>query len=288
MDTYILSKFLSLDMEWLVLALLSYLFYSISTSIDKHLMNHKSGPIKTNAWKMFFNGTVLLIIGFLFFEIQFEMNLLFWGAFVGFIYAASGITYFSALESKNVNVVIPVIQSSILFVFLFGVLLLRETVDVVDGIAVVLIFLGAYSVVSNKKLELPKLDSGLVLLFWMVLFASLWAIVTKFALNETSAIGLAITMYFFSSFFTFVYSGLNKSKRKVELPKIAVSAVFGSIGTLFLYLSLAIENASKVYPISGIQSVFIFLIATMFLREKFGWNTIIGTLLVVIGIYLLA
>lgn len=275
-------------MEWLVFALSAYLSYSISTSIDKHVMKQQSDPIKTNAWKMLFDGTILLIIGLLFFDIHFDFNLLFWGLVVGFIYAANGISYFSALETKNVNVVIPINQSSIILVFLFGMLFLGEEVTAVDAVAVTVIFLGAYGILSNKRWELPKLDRGLVLLFWMVFFASLWAVVTKFALAETGAIELAITMYFFSSLFTFAYTPFHNGNGGIKLPKIAFSAFFGSVGTLLLYLALAVENASRVYPVSGIQSVFILLISTIFLREKLTWNTAAGTMLVVLGIYLLA
>ena len=275
-------------MDWLILAILSYLSYAISTSIDKHIMNGKSDATRTNAWKMLFDGTFILILGVLFFDVNFGTPVIFWGAIVGLIYAASGVTYFRALGTTNVNVVTPIIQSSILLVFVFSIILLAETVDLIDTIAVILLFLGAYVVLSNKNLEIPKIDSNLILLFCMVFFASFWAIITKMALDFTKAVELAITMYYFSSLFTFIYSVFDKRNLKVELPKIAISAVFGSTGTLLLYLALAMENASKVYPISGLQSVFLFLIAAIFLKEKFNWNTIIGTIMVILGIYLIA
>jgi len=37
-----------------------------------------------------------------------------------------------------------------------------------------------------------------------------------------------------------------------------------------------------------LQSVFVFIIALMFLKEKFYWHRLIGTIIVVIGIYFIS
>ena len=41
---------------WLLFGILSYFSYSISTSIDKYMMNKKYDIIKTSTFKMFFDG----------------------------------------------------------------------------------------------------------------------------------------------------------------------------------------------------------------------------------------
>jgi len=275
--------------QWLILALLSNLFYAISSSIDKYIMNGRSNPIRTNATKMFFDGTILLAVGLIFFNIHIDLDLLVAASILGLTYAGSGIAYFLSLKTTNVNVIMPLNQSAVLFVFLFAVFFLNEAVDLFDYIAVMLVFLGSYVIVSNKKLEMPRLDPGLVLIIIMVLFASLWAISAKVLVSTIEPISLAITMYYFSSVFTFAYSFLNnKEKSEIEIPKIALTALFGSFGTLLLYLAFAIENASKVYSIGGIRSVFVFFIAAIFLKEKFNLNVIIGTLMVILGIYLIS
>jgi drug/metabolite transporter (DMT)-like permease len=39
---------------------------------------------------------------------------------------------------------------------------------------------------------------------------------------------------------------------------------------------------------AGVSSVTVFLLATVFLKEKFHWHRFIGTLIVVVGIYLIS
>ena len=61
-------------------------------------------------------------------------------------------------------------------------------------------------------------------------------------------------------------------------------AVFGALGTLLFFLALSIGNASKVYPIAGVESMLIFIFAILFLKERFEWHRFLGTGIIVLGI----
>lgn len=66
------------DMEfWLLLGILSYISYAICTSIDKYLMDTKHDPLITNTVKMFFDGLTVLVLGLLFFNLDFTSELLY-------------------------------------------------------------------------------------------------------------------------------------------------------------------------------------------------------------------
>lgn len=62
---------------WLLLGLMSYFSFVISTSIDKHLMAKGENPINVNTYKILFNGIILLIIGYLFFDLNFDSKLIY-------------------------------------------------------------------------------------------------------------------------------------------------------------------------------------------------------------------
>jgi uncharacterized membrane protein len=66
------------------------------------------------------------------------------------------------------------------------------------------------------------------------------------------------------------------------------ASLFAATGVGLLYTALSQANASKVYPMAGISSVTVFLLATVFLQEKFYRHRFIGTLIVVLGIYLIS
>ena len=77
-------------------------------------------------------------------------------------------------------------------------------------------------------------------------------------------------------------------KFEKKIPKILVASFFGGIGTFLIYSALAVGNASKVYPLTGLSTIFIFIFASVFLKEKFMWHRLAGTVLVFLGIYLVS
>jgi uncharacterized membrane protein len=79
-----------------------------------------------------------------------------------------------------------------------------------------------------------------------------------------------------------------KASLKPQVRIVLVASLCAAAAAGFLYTALSQANASKVYPMAGISSVTIFLLATLFLREKFHKHRFIGTLIVVIGIYLIS
>ncbi len=71
-------------------------------------------------------------------------------------------------------------------------------------------------------------------------------------------------------------------------PMIITASFFGAMGTFLLYSALAIGDASKVFSIAGLQSAFIFIIASLFLKEKFRWHRLGGTMIIVAGVFLIS
>jgi uncharacterized membrane protein len=277
---------------WLILGLLGYVAFAISTSIDKYFMNEHHNAVTTDTFKMFFNGTILLIIGLIFFNLQFTWSLFFWSLLLGFLYAITGIIYFTVLQKQDVEVVIPYAQSAtILFTFIGSLLIFKEIAIHLNFLGVLFILVGIYAVLSKDGFAAPKLDKVFFLIFGIVILHTIYWLLVKNLLFIVEPVSLAILMYFSTTLFLtgFVLFSKNQRKKfKLASGKIAVSSIFGSIGTLLLYSALAIGNASKVYPLAGAQVVFIFILATLFLKEKFQWHRLIGTVIVGIGIYFVA
>lgn len=280
---------------WLILATVGYLFYAVSTAIDKYLMNRKYNIFRTDTFKMFFDGLILLIICLTFFEFTISVELLIWSFLLGTIYALSGIMYFNALRLKDAKEVIPSLQSSsILLIFLLSILLFNEIVNIFNYFGVFLIIIGIYSVLS-KGLKLPKLDKGMGFIFITIFLTVIYSLLAKKLLFGIKPINLAVTMYFSCTFVLLLYQmffekNIIKSfvNFKSRIPKVLLASLFGSFGTFLLYSALSIGNASKIYPLAGLQSVFIFIIASLFLKERFSWHRLLGTLFVFVGVFLVS
>ncbi|UCD04227.1 MAG: DMT family transporter [Candidatus Woesearchaeota archaeon] len=279
---------------WLILAILAFTSYATSISIDKYLMSHKYGILRTNTLKMFFDGAILLIIGLLFFDLNFSSNVLFWSIPLGIIYSLAGIVYFTALKLKDVEQVIPTWQSlGILLLFIFSIIIFNEFVTLFNYLGVALILVGVYMILSKTGFQMPVLDKGFCIILAVVFLDVTYALLVKYLVSSISPITLAIMMYFVATLVLVVYNfSFNKKVKIIDSTsktlKILVAAFFGAMGTLLIYSALSIGNASKIYPISGLQCVFIFIIASIFLKEKFYLHRLAGTIAVVFGIFLVS
>jgi len=275
---------------WIILGVLGYLSYSISSALDKYLMNKGYDPLLTNTMKMFFDGIVLLIVGILFFKIKISLNLIYWSVLLGIIYGIAGILYYKSLQLKDVQQIIPFIQaSSILLIFFCAIFILKESANLSNYLGVFILVIGIFLVLSDKKTKIPKFDKAFYLITVAVILIVIFSLIVKVLLDDIQPIDLSITMYFSSALFLFFYVLFIKKRKelfKIKRSTIVVSAVFGSLGTFLMFMALAIADASKVYSLGGIQSVFIFAIAVIFLKEKFLWHRLLGVLMILIGIFL--
>lgn len=281
---------------WLILGILSYLSYSISTSIDKHMMIHNYGVFRTNTIKMFFDGVILLIIGLLFFQLSFTKHLLVVSIGLGLLYALGGIIYFLVLKYRDVGQAIPYTQATeILLIFLGALLFFNESAVGINYLGIVFILAGVYAVLSKTGLRFPKPDKSFVLLMMIVVINVIYWLLVKKTLNNAEPITLAIVVYFTTTIALLIYQALFRKQSfqqlkqlKTHLPRIITASFFGAMGTFLIFTAVSMGDASKVYPLAGINSVFIFIIATLFLKEKFTWHRLIGTLLVFAGIFLVS
>ncbi|MGM5484790.1 MAG: EamA family transporter [Nanobdellota archaeon] len=274
---------------WLLLGILSYLSYSVSTSIDKNFMNKKYDPVTTNAFKMFFDGSLLLIAS-LFFTTSFTENILLWSILLGFLYALSGIFYMNMLKRANVEMVLPLSQSMlILATFTGGILAFGEDVIFLNVIGLFSILLGIF-LVTTKRLKALKVGHVIYLILFMVIAKTAYSLIVKHVLSGADPFVLSILVYFSSSIFLLGYALTTRTGRIFSLrnSRILISSVFGALGTILLFYALKEGFASKVYPLAGLQSVFVFIIATIFLKERPTYIRGLGVLAVFAGVYMLS
>jgi uncharacterized membrane protein len=273
---------------WLTFAVSAYLCAAVSTSIDKFFMNKKKNdPLTTGAFKMFFDGFLLLIVGLIFFNLSFSLNALLWSLLVGFLYALLSYGYFTILKLRNVGTVIPFYDSFlILSVFVGSILILNERPSLLNYIGIPLILIGVYLVLS-EKFKLPKADKAIFIVLSMVIIGTIYSLLVKTLLTDIEPINLVVPMYFSTTLFLSIFLLFRKPRRAINLKssKIFISAFFGAMSVFLLYTALSFGNASQVYPIAGLSSVTIFLIASIFLKEKFYLHKLIAVLMVFFGIY---
>ena len=281
---------------WLIFSLLGYMIGAISGIIDKYMMNLHYHPLTTVLLRTLFNAVFLGSAGFLFLSLNITLSLLFLAAIPAFILAISFVIYLFVLQRKNASEIQPFSQSlDVLFIFLASIILLNEQANPANYIGILVIVIGVYLVVTERITKIPKLDYNILIIIALVPLDVLYALIIKIYLGTTEPITLAVSIYIMaflmltiSALFLRRKLQLKMSSLKIQLRSVFIASLCAAIDIGLLYTALSQAYASKVYPISGISSITAFLLATMFLKEKFLWHRFIGTLIVFLGIYLIS
>lgn len=290
---------------WFLFAMVGYLAYAVSTTIDKSLMNHYYNPLLTNAVKMFFDGFLVLIggltIGYFFpsdlFIIDVPSDPDTWIAIfvLAFFYALIGVYYFKAVQLSSISKIIPYMQSSITLVtFLLALVLFHEQVSVLNVIGVVLIIVGIFFVLMRKKFGFPIITKGTVMITISIMANISYLLLAKKLVADITPLTLAILMYLCSSLMIFIYVHFHKRQeialahyfQKDKFKHILLTSLFGATGTASIMFALKLGDASRVYPMAGFNSVAVAIFGMLFFKEKLHFLRILGILYTFLGIYL--
>jgi uncharacterized membrane protein len=200
------------------------------------------------------------------------------------------------LKKRDASEIQPFSQSlDTLFIFLASIVLLQESASFLNYVGIVIIVIGVYLVLTEHITKIPRLDKSLLIIIALVPLDIAYALLVKTLLGEADPIALAVSIYIMAFLILFVVSLLLRkrinNKPASFLPQlriVLVASLCAATAAAFLYTALSQANASKVYPMAGLSSVTVFLLATLFLQEKFHKHKFIGTLIVVVGIYLIS
>jgi len=282
--------------SWLALGLLAFTSYSIATSIDKYVMGERYYPLVVNTVKMLLDGLYLVLIGSLFFTVTLPHLSQVWPVLVlGILYGASGVYYFKALKEGDVTEVMPyMLGSRILLVFVGSLLIFQESATWLNILGVVVILSGVWLILSPEGL--PRWDHAVLLVTVSLVFNVIYSLLAKVLVADIQPIVVAVMMYGTSALVLTGYLLLRQPLWKAAertlglsgLGHITISAFFGSIGTLLLLSALKVGAASKVYPLTALETVFLFLIGVLVMKEKWAWHRALGVLAVALGIFLVA
>jgi uncharacterized membrane protein len=281
---------------WLIFTIVGYMIGAIAGALDKYMMNRQYHPVTTVLLRTLCNALFLGTAGVILLNIHFSSSLLLLAAIPGFLLAVSFVIYLFVLKRKNASEIQPFSQSlDTLFIFLASIAILHEPANIWNYIGIIIIVIGVYLVLTEHVTKIPRLDRHLLIIIALVPIDVLYALLVKTYLYNENPIALAVSIYFMAFLMLLVVSLLlrrsinnNRLTLKPQIRIVLVASLCAAMAAGLLYTALALGDASKVYPMGGISSVTVFLLATMFLHEKFHKHKFIGTLIVVLGVYLLS
>lgn len=280
---------------WFIFTVIGYMIGAVSGILDKYMMNLQYHPVTYVLLRTFCNAIFLGSAGLLFLNLSITPSLFLLATIPALILAIGFVIYLLVLQRKNASEIQPFSQSlDTLFIFLASILLLQEQASPVNYAGILVVVIGVYFVLTEHITKIPRLDRHLLIIAALVPSDVAYALLLKTYLRTAEPIALAVSIYVIAFLFLAVISLLmrrlqpTKTSLKSKLRIVPIASFCAAASIAFLYTALSLANASKVYPMAGISSVMVFLLATMFLKEKFHWHRFIGTLIVVLGIYLIS
>lgn len=287
-------------MTWFLMALLSAFFAGITTILAKCGIRHTNPNLATAVRTLFiliFSIIIVLLSG-AFRDIQnINIKSLMYLILSGIVTGISWILYFKALSIGDVNKVVAVDKSSVVFSILLAMILFNETNNLFYKIiSISFIFFGTILMIDRKG----SCNNDRTNKKWIVyallssVFASLTSILGKFGVsNIDSNLGTAIrtlVILFISwmiVFFTKEYREI-KFINKREFAFILLSGISTGISWLCYYYAIKYGIVSLVIPIDKLSILVSIGFSYIVFKEKLSRRSFIGLIMLVIGTILIA
>ena len=209
----------------------------------------------------------------------------------GIATGASWLCYFKALQIGDVNKVTPIDKSSTILTMIMAFILLGEEITLIKAIAMVLIGIGTYLMITkreNVKVE-KKNNAWLIYALGSAIFASLTSILGKIGIEGIdSTLGTAIrtiVVLIMAWIVVFVTKKQNTIRNidKSSWIFLFLSGLATGGSWLCYYRALQTGPASVVVPIDKLSILVTIAFSYIVFKEKLNKKSALGLLLFVIG-----
>ena len=210
----------------------------------------------------------------------------------GITTGVSWLCYFHALKIGNVNVVVPIDKSAIVFTIVLSAVFLTEPFTPLTGICTALIFIVTLLMIERRASS-RKRKSAILYAFAGAVFAALTSILAKIGIYGISSdLGssirtiIVLVMAWIIVFINKDYKQLRSLDVKNSI-YIVLSGIATGASWLCYYRALSMGPASHVAPIDKLSIVFTCFLSWLFFGEKLSLKSFSGLILIVTGTLLL-
>ena len=209
----------------------------------------------------------------------------------GIATGASWLCYFKALQIGDVNKVTPIDKSSTILTMIMAFILLGEEITLIKAIAMVLIGIGTYLMITKKenvKVE-KKNNAWLIYALGSAIFASLTSILGKIGIEGIdSTLGTAIrtiVVLIMAWIVVFVTKKQNTIRNidKSSWIFLFLSGLATGGSWLCYYRALQTGPASVVVPLDKLSILVTIAFSYIVFKEKLNKKSALGLLLIVMG-----
>jgi len=281
-------------MSWILLILIGVLFISISSLFQRVLLKDEQSDPFTYAiiFQLIIAILFFIYVAFIGFKLPPLKPLIPYLLLMSLLYALANFFVFKGLKTIELSENSILWSSKAIWTMLTAAIFLKEQVDLVRIIGMLLILAGI-TVVSWKGKKW-KLNRGHLFALAGAFFLGVSFTNDAFLLNHFEVPSYSAIAFLFPALLLLAIKPKSIGKFRLFLNKkrlfrmIIASFLFG-VGTLGIYYSYQRGgDASQIVPISQSSVILIVILAFIFLKERNRFaQKVIGSLLAFIGIWLL-
>lgn len=279
---------------WILFAFGSALFAGLTSILAKCGIKNTDSNVATalrTIVVLIFSWIMVFIAGSQSTISQISTKTLLFLVLSGIATGASWLCYFKALQIGHVNKVTPIDKSSTILTMLMAFILLGEELTLIKCIAMILIGVGTYLMITKKENVVVEKKNNAWLLYALgsAFFASLTSILGKIGIeNVDSTLGTAIrtiVVLIMAWIVVFVTKKQNTIKHinKNSWIFLILSGLATSGSWLCYYKALQTGPASVVVPIDKLSILVTIAFSYIVFKEKLNKKSALGLLLIVIG-----
>ncbi len=281
-------------MSWIFLVLIGVLFISTSLLFQRVLLKDEQSDPFTYAivFQLIIAILFFIYVAFTGFNLPPLRPLIPYLFLMSLLYALANFFGFKGLKTIEVSESSILWSSKAVWTMLTAAIFLREQVDLVRIIGMLLVLAGI-TVVSWKGKEW-KLNKGHLFVLAGAFFSGLSFTNDAFLLNHFEAPSYSAIAFLFPALLLLAIRPKSISKFRLFLDKkrlfrMVIASFLLGVGTLGVYYSYQRGgDASQIMPISQSSVILVVILAFIFLKERNRFTQkVIGSLLAFIGIWLL-
>lgn len=205
-----------------------------------------------------------------------------------------------AYEKGDLSVVYPVARSSPMFVAIIAVFLLDEKINLWGIFGIMLIFIGVY-MLHLKSLKRDELQAPLRYIrepaskyaLLAALGTTIYSISDKIGVTTISPIQYSFWLGIIIPALLIITivprKGIEKIRDELDgsIVRISLSAILMRGGYLLVLFAMSIAQVSYILALRQVSVVLGALLGIVLLKEKYGKIRLIGSIIILIGVYLL-
>lgn len=279
---------------WILFAFGSALFAGLTSILAKCGIKNTDSNVATalrTIVVLIFSWIIVFVAGSQSTISQISTKTLIFLILSGIATGASWLCYFKALQIGDVNKVTPIDKSSTILTMLMAFILLGEELTLIKCIAMILIGVGTYLMITKKENIVMEKKNNAWLLYALgsAFFASLTSILGKVGIeNVDSTLGTAIrtiVVLIMAWIVVFVTKKQNTIKYidKSSWIFLILSGLATGSSWLCYYRALQTGPASVVVPIDKLSILVTIAFSYIVLKEKLNKKSALGLFLIVIG-----